>query len=115
MPVARYPLVGSSRGWPITQSAFRNRIILFSAHPKNFYLRRLIDCLAIVVNIEEFVWREAKGVGEYHHWKLLDHAIVSLHHGSERATGGGNAAQCDLHLLKVGVGLEIWVGFRQRK
>src|SRR6202166_5193938 len=82
-------------------------------------LRRLIDRLAVVAEIEERPRREAENAGEQRRGELLDAGIVLadriVEEPPRRRDLVLDVGQLGLQLLEIRIGLEVGIALRQRE
>src|SRR5262245_35882897 len=83
-------------------------------------LRGLVELLALLdADVEELLRGEAERASEQHRGELLDAGVVLLHGIIEEAARGRelvlDVGELALQLLEVLIGLEVRIGFAQRK
>src|ERR1700722_13958318 len=83
------------------------------------HLRRDLDRLAVVAEVEERALREAEHAGEQRGREYLDAGVVLAHRIVEEAARRRDlvldVGQLRLQLLEVRVGLEVGIALRQRE
>src|SRR5689334_10820983 len=83
------------------------------------HLRRLIERLALLANVEELARPEAEHSGEQRGRELLDARVVLLHGVVEEPPRRRelvlDVGEFGLQLLEIGIGLEVRVGLGERE